>query len=270
MLWFGTRDAGSLIGDDQAAVSPADRGFTVGEGVFETLVVRHGRPFALERHLERLLNSAAILRLPAPDPAVVRSAAAAVLDTASGTVLERARLRITYTAGDPQGLPTLMVTCMAFQELPDRTTAITVPWVRNERSGIAGAKSTSYAENAVALAKARGAHATEAILANTVDQLCEGATSNVFVVIDGQALTPALASGCLPGVTRQLVIEWFRADEATLPYDILHTADEIFLTSSTRGIQPVVRLDDRVLDVGPVTARLRGEFLELAADNVNP
>ena len=94
--------------------------------------------------------------------------------------------------------------------------------------------------------------------------------SNIFVVLDGEVLTPTLASGCLPGVTRELMIEWFKIKEAELPMSVLEVAEEIFLTSSTRGIHPVVRLDQRFLEVGSVTSDLRQQFQSLAAREINP
>jgi branched-chain amino acid aminotransferase len=87
---------------------------------------------------------------------------------------------------------------------------ITVPWTRNERSAIAGVKTTSYAENVVALARAAESGATEALFADTRGRLSEGTGSNVFVVVGGRILTPALTAGCLAGITRALVLEWCR------------------------------------------------------------
>jgi len=108
-------------------------------------------------------------------------------------------------------------------------------------------------------------------MANTVGDLCEGTTTNVFVVVDGVVMTPSLASGCLPGITRELVLEWFDAVERDLPLSILDTADEVFLTSSTRGIHPVVRLDERTWpEAGPVSSRLQGAFHERSATSIDP
>ncbi|CAB4903078.1 MAG: 4-amino-4-deoxychorismate lyase [Actinobacteria bacterium] len=270
MIWFGNRNGGSLIGNEVNSINPADRGFTVGEGVFETVVVREGQPFALERHLARLVNSARILRLAEPDLTVIRAAVQSAVAANVKVIGDLGRLRITYTAGQLDQIPTLMVTCTAQAPWPDNTSAITVPWIRNERSSISGAKSTSYAENVVALAAARDAGAAEALFANSVGNLCEGTTSNVFLVLDGEVLTPTLSSGCLAGVTRELVIEWFNVKEVDLPFDALFDAQEIFLTSSTRGIHPVVRIDQRHLDIGTITAQLRAQFAALAAQNVNP
>ncbi|CAM5577733.1 hypothetical protein SALBM311S_12258 [Streptomyces alboniger] len=109
---------------------------------------------------------------------------------------------------------------------PDSTAVITVPWTRNER-GATGLKTTSYAENVVALARARERGASEALFANTVGQLCEGTGSNVFVVLDGEIHTPPLASGCLAGITRAFTVEWTGAKETDLPLDVLERADEV-------------------------------------------
>lgn len=260
MQWIGTRTGGALAADDAHVISAADRGFTVGEGVFETLVVRSGVPFALDRHLARLLQSAAIVGLPEPDPAVVLGAVADLL-AADGTRLgPLGRLRITYTAGVAPETPTLLVTCVPVSPLPLTTTAITSRFVRNERSAVAGAKTTAYVENLVALREAQAAGATEAIMGNTRGLLCEGTASNVIVVIEGRAVTPSLSSGCLPGVTRSLVLDWCDVSEAELPHAVLTTADEVLLTSATRGVQVVTRLDDRVLAPASIGAQLQRDF----------
>lgn len=145
-------------------------------------------------------------------------------------------------------------------------------WVRNERSAVAGLKTTSYAENVVALATAARAGASEALLANTVGRLCEGTGSNVFVVLDGRLHTPPLASGCLAGITRVLVVEWAGAKETDLPFEVLEQADEVFLTSSLRDVQAVTRIDGRELAVGPgpVTAEAMRIFDAKAGTELDP
>lgn len=275
-IWQGGNSGGQLV--DRASVSALDHGFTVADGVFETLKVVPGGPVALSRHLRRLGDSARVLHLPEPDLAVVRSAVADVVHAWHGDGGLLGRLRITYTAGDaPLGSergnasPTLIVAVTDSDPWPVTTTAITVPWARNERSAVTGAKTTSYAENVVALRAARERGASEALLANTVGDLCEGTGTNVFVVADGRILTPPLASGCLPGITRELVIEWCDAHEQTLPLSVLQSADEVFLTSSTRDVHPVVQLDDRVWSVpGPVSTRVRQEFAARIAVDIDP
>ena len=153
-LWVN----GGLQDADAARVSVFDHGLTVGDGIFETVKAVHGQPFALTRHLERMSRSAAGLGLPEPDHDEVRRACAAVLEA---NPMELGRLRITYTGGvSPLGSdrgdagPTLVVALGATKRRPDTTAVVTVPWTRNERGALAGLKTTSYAENVVALASA--------------------------------------------------------------------------------------------------------------------
>jgi branched-chain amino acid aminotransferase len=155
---------------------------------------------------------------------------------------------------------------------PDSTAAVTVPWTRNERGALTGLKTTSYAENVVALARAHQHGASEALFANTVGQLCEGTGSNVFVVLDGEIHTPPVASGCLAGITRALTVEWTGAKETDLPLDVLERADEVFLTSSLRDVQAVHLVDERQLPgvAGPVTAKVMRVFDERSGDDLDP
>lgn len=270
---------GELLDESAATVSVFDHGLTVGDGVFETAKVVEGVPFALSRHIARLGRSAAGLGLPAPDEAEVRKACAEVVEQTRGAGLHR--LRITYTGGvSPLGSqrgdarPTLIVAVAPADEMPPATAVAVVPWPRNERGALTGLKSTSYGENVVALARARDLGASEALFADTRGRLSEGTGSNVFVVMDGQVLTPSLDAGCLAGVTRALVLEWTEAVEADLELDVLERADEIFLTSSTRDVQAVdaVLFDDRRRDLapGPVTARIAQTFAERSRADLDP
>ncbi|WP_395691528.1 aminotransferase class IV [Nocardioides sp.] len=254
---------GALLADAGApAVPVSDHGLTVGDGVFEAVKIVDGLPFALDRHLERLQRSAQGLGLPAVDEAAVRRGITAVLD---GQDLPLGRLRITVTGGPaPLGSgrgdagPTLIVVADAMTPWPDTTTVATVPWPRNERGALAGLKTTSYAENVVALARAREHGATEAVFANLAGHLCEGTGSNVFYVVDGELRTPTLASGCLAGVTRALILEWYGGREVDEPIEVVHEASEVFLASTTRDAQAVSRWDDRELEApGPVTTAVR-------------
>ncbi|MEV0964896.1 aminodeoxychorismate lyase [Streptomyces sp. NPDC049910] len=271
-IWVngGLREAGDAV------VSVFDHGLTVGDGVFETVKATGGSPFALTRHLDRLTRSARGLGLPDPDHDEVRHACAAVLEA---NPMPLGRLRITYTGGlSPLGSdrggkgPSLVVALAATTRRPDSTAVITVPWTRNERGALTGLKTTSYAENVVALARARERGASEALFANTLGQLCEGTGSNVFVVVDGQLFTPPVTSGCLAGITRALTADWTGAQEADLPMDVLERAEEIFLTSSTRDVQAVHRVDGRELPgaPGPLTAKAMRIFEEHAAADPDP
>nr|WP_206323342.1 aminodeoxychorismate lyase [Streptomyces sp. HNM0574] len=261
---------------DSARISALDHGLTVGDGVFETVQTGDGRPFALNRHLDRLARSARGLGLPEPDRDEVRRACAAVTEALP---VPLGRLRITFTGGlAPLGSgrgdapPTLLVAHDEVHRRPDTTAVITVPWTRNERGALTGLKTTSYAENVVALARAHEQGATEALFANTRGELCEGTGSNVFVVLDGTLYTPPLSSGCLAGITRALTVEWTGAQEAVLPWDVLERAEEIFLTSTLRDVQAVRHVDGRQLPAapGPVTAKAMRVFAERAAADPEP
>jgi branched-chain amino acid aminotransferase len=270
----------ALVDADRATVSVLDHGLTVGDGVFETILVRDGTAFALSRHLQRLARSSAGLGIRPVDEARIREAVDAIVRD-SGVPTEFSRLRITVTSGvGPFGSergdaePTLVVTMTPAAHWPPTTSLATVPWTRNERSATAGLKTTSYAENAIALAEAKRRGASEAVLSDTLGRLSECTGSNVFVVVEGEVLTPSLDSGCLAGVTRELVLAWGREvaeiTETHLPYDVLRSADEVFITSSTRDVHPVVRVDQRDLAAGPVTSRLAAVFAARARVEVDP
>lgn len=271
---------GDLVPLDTARISPLDHGFTVGDGVFETLRVYDGIPFAWRRHAARLGNSAAGLGLAVPDPGALREAADSVL---TANELSDARLRITVTGGPaPPGSgrgdagPTVVVVAAALEPREETAAVTVVPWTRNERSATAGLKTTSYAENVRALALARDRGCSEALFANTRGALCEGTGSNVFVVDGGRICTPPAAAGCLLGVSRALVLELagelgIEAEERDLPPAALLGADEAFLTSTTREVQPIARVDGTTLRApGPLTARLAAAFADLVRRDPDP
>ncbi|MGL4745564.1 MAG: aminotransferase class IV, partial [Dermatophilaceae bacterium] len=171
---------------------------------------------------------------------------------------------------------TYMVTAMPQPRPPAGGAVVSVDWVRNERSATAGLKTTSYADNVVAIARAKSLGAEEALLANTRGELCEGSASNVFVVTGGVLRTPPLSSGCLAGITRALLIRWCRADglevaEESLPFDVLSRADEVVITSSVRDVYPASAVDGRALAApGPITARAQQAWRTYAAEGMDP
>jgi branched-chain amino acid aminotransferase len=267
---------------DPAAPSIAvlDHGVTVGDGAFETCRILEGVPFALERHARRLDRSMAGLGLPPADHNMIDAGIKAVL---TGEPIAFGRLRYTVTGGagplgsDRHDSPlTYIVTAASQPPNPETGKLVVVPWTRNEHSATAGLKTTSYAENVVALAFATGRGGVEALFANSVGNLCECTGSNVFVVVDGEILTPDLASGPLAGVTRGLVIEWCREEGLTvhaepLPMSILDQAQEVFITSSTKDVLGVHAIDDRLVAApGPVTARAAGIFARLSRERLDP
>ena len=269
---------GARVDAATPSVSAIDHGVTVGDGVFETAKVVGGAVFAYTRHAQRLDRSLAGLGLGPADRGMVEAGIASVLSEP----LERGRVRWTVTAGPgPLGSDrgdggyTYIVTASPVPQPPASTGIVVVPWTRNERAATVGLKTTSYADNVVALAYAKERGAGEAIFANTRAELCEGTGSNVFVVLGDEILTPPLESGALAGVTRELVLQWCREDgipvrEAALEIDVLHRADEVFITSSTRDIMPVDRVDDRSMSVGPITKAAAECFMTHSSRSMDP
>lgn len=273
---------GELVDEGEARVSFRDHGLVVGDGVFETVKVVGRRPFALTRHLARLRRSALGLGLPAPDLDAIRDGTMRVIDDAGDFVGpgELGRLRITVTGGpgmlgsgrDENDVPTAVVALATGRVPRPPNDVVVVPWVRNERGALAGLKTTSYAENVRALAYAHERGADEAIFANTRGGLCEGTGTNVFVVRDGELLTPSPAAGCLAGVTRALVLEWVGGEERDVPLEALATAEEAFLTSTGRDVMPIRAVDGAVLPAapGPVTKNAMEVFARRSAADLDP
>ncbi|MFJ2029668.1 aminotransferase class IV [Streptosporangium sp. NPDC087985] len=268
---------GELIGPEQATVSVFDHGLMVGDGVFETIKCVNGASFALTRHLDRLRLSAQRMDLPEPDVDAITAGVHACL--AEAPPWQLGRIRVTYTSGPgPLGSDRGNQGCTAVvivdeqKPFPATADVTVVPWPRNERGALAGVKSTSYGDNAKALfyAKARGGG--EAIFENLAGNLCEGTGSNIFIVRDGRLLTPTLSSGCLAGVTRALTLEWCGGSEEDVPLSALYEAEEAFLTSTTRDIQPIRAVDQTTLPAapGPITAKAMRVFAERSAADLDP
>ena len=274
---------GSLQPSEEMRISPFDHGFTVGNGVFETMISYDQYPFAFTRHYERLERSAAVMGLSLLPQNELLEASLQVLD-ANDLTGSRARLRITVTGGpSPSGSErgnsgeTTLVAASPALEWSDMEDVIVVSHSRNENGALVGVKSTSYGENVVALEEAKSLGAGEAIFPNTRGELCEGTGSNVFLVSEGVLLTPPLSGGCLAGVTRALVIELcgregIEVREKAVPVTLLERAEEAFLTSTTRGVHAIREVNGKILgrEPGPITRRLGRAFRVLAEAEIDP
>ncbi|MEZ0448066.1 aminotransferase class IV [Cellulomonas sp. ICMP 17802] len=279
---------GRLHGPEDLLLSGVDHGLTVGDGVFETCAVYDGTAFALTRHLRRLKRSALGIGLAEPDEDAVREGVAAVLAAAGP---DTGRLRITLTGGPgplgsnrfapaDQRQSVLVLAGPGVRSEVSRV--VRVPWVRNERSAVAGLKTTSYAENVVAVSEAYRRGADEAVLANTVGDLCEGTASNVFVERGGELVTPPLSSGCLAGITRELLLEWSaaaglpvrEAEPGELRYEVLDEVGDgtthLMMSGSIRNVSPVVSLDGADVAAGPISLEAQRLFQARLADDLDP
>ena len=272
---------GQIVPEGEAGVSPFDHGLLTGDGVFETMIAYGTTPFAFSRHYARLKRSASVFGLKVPAAEELRAACEGVIEA---NEVSPARLRITVTGGRaPLGsekgdaVETVIVAAGEPPVQPPHSDVITVPYSRNEHGALVGLKTTSYGENVVALASAHAKGAREAIFGNTQGSLCEGTGSNIFIVRDGHLITPPLSAGCLPGVTRALVIDLcgslgIEVKEVDTPLAELTQADSAFLSSTLREVQPIATVDGETLrEVGcELTLKLREAFTALAKDQVDP
>lgn len=238
-------------------IPPDDRGFTLGDGLFETVLARGGELVALSAHLDRLIAGCAALGLPAPDRAeAARRMHAALAD--AGLQGERAAVRLTLTAGsggrglDRPDAPTLRLVATAASAAKPAGPArlVTAQVRRNERSPASRLKTLSYLDNVLARVEARSAGADEAVMLNTAGALACAAAANLFWVRDGALFTPALDCGALAGVARSEVLAragtlGVAAHEVVAGPDALAAAEAVFLTNALIGVRPVAALDGR-------------------------
>lgn len=209
---------GQFVAPRTPVVSPLAYGLTIGQGLFETLAVYSGRVLALDEHLDRLLESCLVLGFGVPDRQMLFDACTAVSQHLEKCPV--ARMRLTVTTGPADlgvlGSADFDITVLAgpakapaLGEVNSQTASLaTSLWRRNEFSAITGHKVTSYLENALALRAAVAAGHSEALFLNTQGDVCEGATSNMVYEIGDRLITPAVSSGCLPGITRNLALKW--------------------------------------------------------------
>jgi branched-chain amino acid aminotransferase len=274
---------GRLAGERDAVVSVFDHGFLFGEGVYEVMRTYRQQPFLYEPHMRRLRASADRIALPIPTTdAEIRERITTTIAAAQLPAEAYVRLLVTRGVGeigyDPAGcpVPTIVVIVKPHVELPreaysDGVKIALVSVVRNHPESINPLiKSNNLLNNALAIQEALKRGAAEALMKNHRGELAECAMSNIFLVTDGAVRTPPITAGLLAGVTRAFVLELaaktgIRALEETLREEDVATADEMFFTSTTREIVPVVRVDDHVVGggkPGPVTQRLRAAFAE--------
>ena len=286
---------GRVSDQEHAVISVFDHGFLYGEGVYETLRTYNGQPFLFDRHMRRLRNSAGMLALGVP--LSDREIAERFRETvrAAGLGIDgkgEAYIRILVTRGigdlsyDPAATPepSIVVIVKPHVEVPadafDRgVKAALVPVVRNHPGSVNPLiKSNNLINSALAMQEAMRRGAFEGIMRNYRGELAECSTANIFVVKGGAALTPPLDAGLLPGITREYLFEigpeaGVAVREQVLRDADLFGADECFLTSTTREIVPIVRVDEHTIGngrPGPVSRRLLDVFRTKAQELSRP
>ena len=285
---------GRVYDQEHAVISVFDHGFLYGEGVYETLRTFRGRPFLFGRHMQRLRNSSGMLMLAVPlsnDDMLARcrdTMAAAGL----GDRDREAYIRILLTRGvgelsyDPAGCPTPSIVIIVKPQVDPPPSVYEVgvkialvDIVRNHPGSVNPLiKSNNLLNNALAMQEAFRRGAYEGVMRNYRGELAECTQSNLFVVKAGVALTPPLDAGLLPGITRAFLFEVGRdvnipVREAVLRDEDLLGADEVFFTSTTRGVVPATRVDDHVIGTGapgPVTRALGAAYFERALATAEP
>lgn len=259
---------------ENALIPVNDRGFTLGDGLFETIPLYFGKPFLLDRHLSRLRDSARMisLRIPFSDSDIAN----AVTTLAERGGISRGVARLTVTRGvGPRGYgiagcdsPTWVLTVEPYEPMSrekwERGFALAgVTVCKNASSPLRGVKSISALERIMILDEARKAGADEALVLSTAGHVACGSAVNIFWTRDGRIETPSLDNGILPGVTRAMVIGLagnanLETIEGRFPPSALMEAQEVFVTNSLIEIVPVATIDGRVISAvpGPVTRKL--------------
>jgi branched-chain amino acid aminotransferase len=252
---------GRLQPIDESRIDPRDRGFTLGDGLYETIRVRDGAILRLERHFARLKDGLHILEIPYRlDETALTDAMCAV---ASGNGLRDAVVRLTVSRGvgarglppDPASKPTVVVTVAPYHRpAPGRAMIATVTR-RNHLSPLSRVKITSCADSILARIEATKIGFDDAILLNGMGSVAEATAANLFAVIDGVLVTPPVQDGALPGVMRGAIMAHQPVTERSLRPRDLEGASELFLTTSL-GVRPLTALGHHVLEIGAIAQGL--------------
>jgi len=272
---------GKIAPADQAVVPVYDHGFVYGEGVYETLRTYGRVPFLYDRHMRRLRQSAERLLLDVPfDDSTMLGWINHTVRAAGELTEAYIRILLTRGVGDlnydikSTPKPTTVIIVKPFEAPADRVfndgiRISLVDMMRNHPKSVNPLiKSNNLLNNALAMQAAYRTGAEEALMCNYRGELTECSQANFFMVRGGAALTPKSEAGLLEGVTRAFIFELGRElgidvrEETLLPKD-LETADEMFITSTTRELSPVVNVDGRVVGggkPGPVTRRLLDRY----------
>ena len=249
---------GVLVDAEDARIDPRDRGFTLGDGVFETIAVRRGKAPKLAAHLARLRNGLATigLALPADDMTLGGWMADLLMDAG----MADAALRLTVTRGigargivpPASGHPTVLISISPLSAPASPARVIVATGTRrNEHSPTSRIKSLGYLDNIIARQEASARAADDALMLNTAGNLACATVGNVFLLIDGGLLTPPVSDGALPGIARADVITLTKAEERTITPEMLGRSAEAFITNAL-GLRPIISIDGAPVGDGTV------------------
>ena len=278
---------GSFVAQDSANLSTMDRGFTLSDGLFETMVASDDRIFRLNDHLDRLQRGAAILwiQLPRVDELIHVIGETSRLN---GFPYSIVRLTVTRGVDSGRGLnvtrdvpPSVVVRVTPWHGLSDQLTQgrrmVFSNIRRNDLSPLTTVKSLSYVESVVARLEAHSVGADDALLLNTKGFLSGATSSNVFAVIEGELITPSENEGILPGIARRTVLEeaihlGIIAKELPLTQEAITNANEVFLTNVVTGIVPVISLSGSEIGSGKpgvITDNLANAYRERVLSEIS-
>lgn len=269
------------LSSDAAHLAVNDRGFLLGDGLFETLRIYSGRALFLEEHWKRLVSSADFLEISVPISVDQAENIIDELVQKNQLCGKNASARITLTRGSaPRGIsipshnePSLLITVHPLKLEEESSTAIISTILRNERSPLSKIKSLNYLDNILARREAEKAGVNEALLLNTQAKLSEASTANIFMVKDGIIFTPPIEDGALPGITRQIVLDLSKKLGLLVKINSINARElemmeEVFLTNSLIGIRPLVAVNGKVFNqqkIGKITQYLKNEFNDYIA-----
>jgi branched-subunit amino acid aminotransferase/4-amino-4-deoxychorismate lyase len=248
-------------------IAPDDRGFALGQGLFETILWDHHHPGHWEAHLDRLARGCKALGLPVPERFACRDAVEAALEAADRP--HRAAVRLNWSAGrgdrglDPPARfePVLTATAAKLGPPPGPAVVVTAQTRRNDRSRASRLKTLSYLDNVLARAEARAAGADEALMLNTRGNIACASAANVFWLAGEVLYTPAVEAGVLDGIMRAQVLAACRRLGVKVKQirggklAVLEDAP-MFLTNSLVGVRPIARLDGRPVPSSPLVQKL--------------
>lgn len=261
MLWLNDQ----LIDErhNPALISYSDRSFLLGEGVFETILTANGKPVALDRHLARIHRGAEVLGFAAPSRDSIAVAVTALLQSTQELTLGRMRITISSSG-------TLLITHQPYKQWSEPAKIVTYPHPFNAKSPLQKVKATSYGEYLLAFKYAQDRNADDALLFNSEDFVMESSTANIIALIGGKWVTPPLSAGPLPGITRELLIEWGLLAERDLIFEELQRCESIALISSLRSIQPIGEINGRKYKTAGKVEEISTLYKGSLAGNLNP